>query len=413
MALADSVNPKRIQESRRNVEFKRGPRESPNCWKQFIGHVESRSFAEHGRCLRRDFSRGPWRLVAGSRDSELHALRIHSSHIAWLHPTARSSPSGSCRGFTLVELLVVIAIIGMLVALSLPAVQSAREASRRASCGNNLKQLGVALQGFHVAYGCFPPGRGAPAPRVFSTLAYLLPYVEENSLQAQIDLSKAPTNLTIAGKSHSGATNASAASAVVVMLQCPSDFQSGRVPGSAFGGTNYAANTGSGTVNYGSLNLADGVFYLDSSVAFRNLSDGSSHTTAFSERMLGPGQPTSTLSQDQVGFYIRELATGTDVAVDTCASTAAGGWYSQRGAKWILGNYGNTLYNHYYTPNATVWDCMNNPQQKALMAARSNHTGGVNMALCDGSVRFVEDDIAPEVWRAMSTRAGGEAMDGL
>lgn len=308
----------------------------------------------------------------------------------------------------------VVAIIGMLVALLLPAVQSAREASRRTSCINNLKQLGLALQSFHSSFGRFPPGRGAPPPRVFSPHAYLLPYVEESSLQAQIDLNSAPTNLTIAGKAFSGATNAQAASSVVVMLQCPSDFESGRVPGSTFGGTNYAANTGSGTVNYGSLNSADGIFFFDSSVAFRNLADGSSHTSAFSERMLGNGLPITTLSsQDQIGFYIRELASGTDVTIDNCLPTGAGGWYSARGAKWILGNYGNTLYNHYYTPNSTTFDCMNNPQQKALMTARSNHPGGVNVAFCDGSVRFIENDVALEVWRAMSTRAGGETFDGL
>ena len=96
-------------------------------------------------------------------------------------------------GFTLVELLVVIAIIGILIALLLPAVQAAREAARRAQCSNNLKQIGLALQHFHEAKRHFPPGRGGPPPKIFSALAYLLPYVEETALYGQLDLAMAPT----------------------------------------------------------------------------------------------------------------------------------------------------------------------------------------------------------------------------
>ena len=192
------------------------------------------------------------------------------------------------RGFTLVELLVVIAIIGILIGLLLPAVQIARESSRRTSCANNLKQLGLALHGFAETHGCFPSGRGGPAPLVFSPQAMLLPYVEQSGLQSTLDFTLAPTDLVIAGVSYSGAKNRPAATQRIAMLCCPSDPADGRVPGLDYAGTNYAANASSGA-NQGSLTDADGVFYLTSAVTFAKLIDGSSHTAAFSERQLGNG----------------------------------------------------------------------------------------------------------------------------
>jgi prepilin-type N-terminal cleavage/methylation domain-containing protein/prepilin-type processing-associated H-X9-DG protein len=322
------------------------------------------------------------------------------------------TPRERRAGFTLVELLVVIAIVGALVAILLPAIQAARESSRRASCTNNLRQLGVALHNFHDAQRKFPPGRGAPPPKVFSAFAFLLPYVEETSLHGLVDLSKAPTTIVVAGVPYSGAANAKAASMVVPILQCPSDFTTGRVPGSTFAATNYAANAGSGSQS-GNMNGADGVFFNDSSISFQNISDGSSHTAAFGERMLGTGQAQTVLPGGLEGLYVLELSNSVMVDAPTCANPASGTWYSARGAKWILGNYGNTVYNHFYKPNATEWDCMNQPQQKGLLTARSNHVDGVNVLFCDGSTRFVIDAVDLAVWRAIATRAGDETTEGI
>jgi prepilin-type N-terminal cleavage/methylation domain-containing protein/prepilin-type processing-associated H-X9-DG protein len=323
--------------------------------------------------------------------------------------TRNASQSSQRPGFTLVELLVVIAIIGLLIALLLPAVGAAREAARRSTCASNLRQLGLALHQFHDIKQRFPPGRGGPPPTVFSPQAYLLPYVEQGGLHAQIDFFSAPLDLVIAGVPYSGEKNHAAATAVVPLLQCPSDPASGRVAGSIFGGTSYAGSSGSGTKQGGTLVDADGVFFLYSRIGFKNLVDGAPHTVAFSERPLGAGQdPVGP--PDDPRLVILELSNATPVSESGCADPVHGGWYAQRGAKWILGNYGNTLYNHFYHPNAETWDCMNLAQQKALMTARSYHSSGVNALFCDGSARFISDTIDLAIWRSLATRSGQEPI---
>jgi prepilin-type processing-associated H-X9-DG protein len=86
-----------------------------------------------------------------------------------------------------------------------------------------------------------------------------------------------------------------------------------------------------------------------------------------------------------------------------------GTWAVNRGGQWINGHFGNTLYNHYYPPNPVgKWDCGNKSHNKALSTARSYHTGGVNLALADGSIRFVYDSVSLTTWRALATRASGD-----
>lgn len=313
------------------------------------------------------------------------------------------------RGMTVLELLVVIAIIGMLVSLLLPAVQQARELARRASCGNNLRQIGLALQNFEATFKQFPPGRGTPLPRVFSTHAYLLHFVEQSAVAQRVDLSQAPTTFSVSGGVvYDGTSNFVAATTTITVFVCPSDIHGGRVPGQAFGATNYAANAGSGEVQYGNLSAADGVFYLGSNVSYRDLIDGSSHTVALAERLLGKGPFVPGGTGSTARWRVREIPGAADTTSIACDPQAAGGWFDERGGKWILGNYGNTLYNHFLAPNARGADCMNMFQQKGLFAARSMHPSGVMLVLCDGSVTFASDKMELSVWRAMATRAGGE-----
>src|SRR3954452_19887871 len=184
--------------------------------------------------------------------------------------------------FTLVELLVCIAIIGILVALLLPAIQAAREASRRSSCGNNLRQLGVALHNFESAHHHFPAGRGDPIPSIFSAFAYLLPFIEQTTLRDRIVLTEPPTTFNVGAKIYDGSVNLPVATATVTTFLCPSDAAAGVVSGSSFGPTNYAANAGSGLLDFGNIKVADGVFFTASAIKFKDIADGASKTAAFS-----------------------------------------------------------------------------------------------------------------------------------
>lgn len=321
---------------------------------------------------------------------------------------SKKSPDPFFRpAFTLVELLVVLAIVAILAGLLLPAVQRSRESARRLSCQNNLKQLGLALQNHHSVYQRFPAGRGGPFPKVFSAFAYLLPYCEA-TVVTRVDWRAPPITFTLAnGKVLDGAPNLEAATTILGLLKCPSDLSAGRVFGSEYGGTNYAACTGSGRIDTGSLQNGDGVFLAGQTLAFRDLLDGSSHTVAFSERPLGLGITSTAAIDARVEGW--EIASVSTPSRQLCADASSGNRYSLRGEKWIMGNYGNTLYNHHLAPNASQPDCMNITQQSGWMAARSFHTGVVNVALCDGSVQVIGDTIDIKTWQALSSRAGAEA----
>ena len=307
-------------------------------------------------------------------------------------------------GFTLIELLVVIAIIAILVSLLLPAVQQAREAARRSSCTNNLKQIGLALHNYHDTHDCLPFGQGGTGSK-YSAISQILPYLDQATLYNRINFS-----LEI-----SDPANETARLAELSVLRCPSDFSN---PLSSTGGAvNYMANKGSGIVwqlptgpNAG-LPAPDGVFYHQSVVRFRDIIDGTSNTAAFSERQLADGN-NGIVSPIADVFFHPGTPTTADEAIQLCDAVDIADLANQfplfMGAPWINGQH---TYLHSNVPNAR--SCGFFTVLRANMPPSSRHEGGVHLLLCDGAVRFVSENIDLGLWRSIGTRAGGEVQGEL
>jgi prepilin-type N-terminal cleavage/methylation domain-containing protein/prepilin-type processing-associated H-X9-DG protein len=328
------------------------------------------------------------------------------------------------RGFTLIELLVVIAIIGVLIALLLPAVQSAREAARRAQCTNNLKQIGIALHNYHDANGRLPlsrtivvSGGAININKAFSGHSQLLPYLEQTPLYNAINF-----NLTWNPDPLNGGydANATARATVVSTFLCPSDPKTKVPPG--YAGNNYRANEGSNFL-FGSeesdpagVNAAqpppNGMFFANRSLGLSDNTDGTSHTAVFSEHVKGDfSQAIATEKSDtfRPGVYPATI----DEAVRICREL---NWRDLRyqgvsdvGAPWLYGYHSTTQYYHVGPPNSR--SCMF-PPLRISTTANSAHPGGVNVLFGDGTVRFVKETIELPTWRAIGSRDQGELVDG-
>ncbi len=319
------------------------------------------------------------------------------------------------RGVTLVELLVVIAIIGALVALLLPAVQSARESARRTSCINNLKQLGLAMQNHVSAKQYFPAGAVAreypAAPTAahtfyrWSALAELTPYMENSVAYESLDLSVPLYGVDLAITE----PNIAGVRIFVPEFICPSD--EGRPVDDDFGPTNYAVCTGAGE-NGGLPKAGTGVFFVNSQVRPSQITDGTSNTAAASESLLG--QPTDAAHDPR---YEYKFALRAPLSDAICSASQQWNYSDPRGFAWVNGEYRAALYNHYLLPNDTTPDCIGVVVTGSASirftpygwrTARSSHPGVVNVLLADGSVQTKSDAIDRAAWQAASTRAGGE-----
>jgi prepilin-type N-terminal cleavage/methylation domain-containing protein/prepilin-type processing-associated H-X9-DG protein len=302
------------------------------------------------------------------------------------------------RGFTLVELLVVITIITILIALLLPAVQAAREAARSLQCKNSFKQVGIALQVYHDAKGCFPPGMFDPrtvpnAPYWWSWSTYILPYIEQQALYDKIDFRHISTNTY---SYFSAGNNRFVSAQFIPCYQCPSDPQINEwviVSGSGQYGpnpdddsayTNMCAVAGSvmcftnASGTWAPYIFSDarinGIFGGNGSYRIRDIKDGTSSTLAIGE-FTGAGHGTRL---------------GPIWAADNLMHSANG---INSFATVIGGTYPTAAQGEFY-----------------LSGFASYHPGGCHFTMADGSVQFLSQNIAASVLAALSTRAGGEVI---
>jgi prepilin-type N-terminal cleavage/methylation domain-containing protein len=323
-------------------------------------------------------------------------------------------------GFTLVELLVVIAIIGVLVALLLPAVQSAREASRRIKCANHLKQIGLALQNYENTFKILPMGTMNVSNPIFgisnnsSPQPMLLPYLEQGNAITLFDFNN---------DINQSASNLQARQQRVPVFLCPSQppsplFVPSQCP-TGCGQTNYMQSLGN-NANYAT---ADGPFGRRYGARFAEITDGLSNTAFFSEIILGLA--ASSASQTIVPAGSKDdyavatdlpfgtwdgSPTGDVIAVSACDNRATPAW-PYRGKQYYRGVVVTTYYSHTLTPNAKFRDCIRGTGlDRGHMAARSYHPAGVNAVLGDGSVRFANNNTAEVVWRAIGSKGAGDTV---
>ena len=343
-----------------------------------------------------------------------------------------------CRqGFTLIELLVVIAIVGILIALLLPAVQMAREAARRTQCTNNLKQIGLGMHNYLDAHNSFPVGflypnfSTIPVPLLhfrWSVLAQLTPYLEAGHIYSAVNMdmpiASGSPGIWGVGPFTTFNENTTALTSVVAVFLCPSDGQqapstlgAAKLPS---GPTNYHFCTGDGspgTTVPGDAGVSvtpKGVFRVGKGTTPSEISDGLSKTVAGSEFLIGPaaGGPST---QSGVGGMLpsdrQRVAVSTALPLNDAGCQSPAGYRFDKGVGWWDGDYRSTLYNHYYRPNDELPDCWptSPPHNPAWKGARSNHPGGVDILLCDGSVQFIGDSVDIATWRALSTKSGGES----
>jgi prepilin-type N-terminal cleavage/methylation domain-containing protein len=313
-------------------------------------------------------------------------------------------------GFTLIELLVVIALLGVLLALLLPAVQSAREAARRTQCLGNLKQIALAMHQYHNVHSVLPPGKKGCCWGTW--LVYVLPHLEQQPLfnawnSCGINSAGVPASYDLDLR-YFGATNVTVTSTRLNVYLCPSDATNAPITAALNGipyactSQNYAANFGNTTVlqadyqgiPFGGAPLVDIGSPLGdynqparATVGFSAISDGLSNTMLLSEVIVGQGQ-------DLRGFS----------------------WWGDAATFEAFSTPNSSFPDVLFSPLYCINQSPNPPCTSAttalpeMYAARSRHAGGVHAAMVSGSAQFIKDTVQLPVWRMLSTAAGSEVI---
>ena len=311
-------------------------------------------------------------------------------------------------GFTLIELLVVIAIIAVLVAILLPAVQQAREAARASQCRNNLKQLGIALHSYHETFGCFMPRKGGTSGGTgpvsnqgrLSGFIPMMPYIDQATLYAKIQAGDPAAGVGAGGPE--GWSGWAGWNVMIPSLQCPSDkiITAGQMQHS------YAFSMGDGPIRDNrDTTVVRGLFAYQRCTRIADILDGTSNTAALSEHCkYESGQVAAGVGTHP---QIEGIANLSALTVPTdCTSKASGGYFisgtnvkGKRGYVYTDGQPERVGFHTIIAPNGpscgndNATGNTNADNNHSILPPSSRHTGGVNLVMADGAVRFISENI--------------------